>query len=85
MFGDVTIYYAFQLHDSIAHIQSGDTLDKPLPHPKALGTTTGGFLYEKIGFLLITELQVAVLLLYSAAMILFVLTYGRKVATRPGN
>ena len=55
------------------------------PHPKALGTTIGGFLYEKIGFLLITELQVAILLLYSAAMILFVLTYGRKVATRPGN
>ena len=60
-------------------------LDRPYPTPKVLGTTVGGFVYERIGFLLITELQVAILLLYSGAMLLFVLTYGRKVATRPGN
>lgn len=52
------------------------------PVGEALGTTIGGFLYEKIGFLLITELQVAMLLLYSAAMILFVLTYGRKINSK---
>ena len=63
--------------DQTAFLTSIYLLTYPLGN--AIGTTVGGFLYERMGFVTIIEVQVGLLALYSVVMLGFTLTYGRWI------